>query len=78
MWLGNVSRRHLEETGEILAAPGIFYQVFPRLIALSEAVWSPKAVRDWPDFAVRLREHGERLSAMNVNFYRDPAVWPNP
>ena len=78
MWLGNVSRRHLEQTGEILAAPGIFYQVFPRLIALSEAVWSPKAVRDWPDFAVRLREHGERLSAMNVNFYRDPAVWPNP
>ncbi len=76
MWLGNVSRRHLEETGEILPPSGIFYQVFPRLIALSEVGWSPEESRDWKDFAARLNNHGRRLDRMEVNFHRDPAVWP--
>jgi len=77
MWLGNVSRRHLEATGEILPPSGIFHQVFPRMIALSEVGWSPREGRDWADFAARLRGHGERLAAMDVNWYRDPAVWPD-
>lgn len=76
MWLGNVSRRHLEATGEILPPSGIFYQVFPRMIALSEVGWSPKDARDWADFAARLNNHGRRLETMGVNYYHDPAVWP--
>ena len=30
------------------------YMALPRLAALAEAVWTPKAGRDWPDFASRL------------------------
>lgn len=76
MWLGNVSRRHLEETGEILPPSGIFHQVFPRMIALSEVGWSPRDAQNWDNFAARLNNHGRRLDAMGVNYYRDPAVWP--
>ena len=75
MWLGNVSRRHLERTGEILPTSGIEYQAFPRLIALSEVGWSPKDARDWDDFRERLRRHGNRLDALKVGYYRTPAVW---
>ncbi len=75
MWLGNVSRRHLEKTGEILPTSGIEYQAFPRLIALAEVGWSPKDARDWHDFRERLRRHGERLDALNVGYYRDPSIW---
>ena len=50
-------------------------QVFPRLIALAEVGWSPKARRDWADFRGRLQAHGERLQKRGVSYYRDPAVW---
>ncbi|HOF41200.1 MAG TPA: beta-N-acetylhexosaminidase [Candidatus Hydrogenedentes bacterium] len=76
MWLGQVSRRHLEATGEILPPSGIFYQVCPRMIALSEVGWSPQNTRDWADFAARLKAHGERLNLRDINYFRDPAVWP--
>jgi hexosaminidase len=32
-------------------------QVFPRLLALAEVVWSPKELRDWEDFNRRLKNH---------------------
>jgi len=51
------------------------YQVFPRLIALAEVGWSPKARRDWDDFRQRLQAHGKRLEKLGVGYYRDPAVW---
>jgi len=51
-------------------------QVFPRLIALSEVGWSPKARRDWDDFKQRLKLHGVRLRWMGINYYRDPQIWP--
>ena len=37
--------------------------IWPRLIALAEVVWSPKAARDWDDFSRRLQTaHFERLA----------------
>ena len=50
--------------------------VFPRLCALSEVIWSPPEIRDWPTFKTRLQTHGTRLQALDVNFYRDPELWP--
>ena len=47
------------------------YMVFPRLLALSEVVWSPLDGKNWDDFRSRLPEHFARLDAMNVN-YRIP------
>ncbi|HDQ71306.1 MAG TPA: beta-N-acetylglucosaminidase [Chloroflexi bacterium] len=50
--------------------------VFPRLCALAEVVWSPRGQRDWEDFKARLRAHGERLQALDVEYYRDQEIWP--
>ena len=50
------------------------YMAFPRLAALAEVGWSRQAARDWETFRIRLAEHGPRLSALGVNFYRSPQV----
>jgi len=44
------------------------YMMFPRLGALSEADWSPKAARDWDDFQVRAALNEKRLPMMGVNY----------
>jgi hexosaminidase len=46
------------------------YMAYPRLSALSEVVWSPKASRDLSDFMRRLHRHADRLQAMDVNYRR--------
>ena len=44
-------------------------QVFPRLIALAEAGWSPAESRDWESFRARLQVHLAQLGAMGVKYY---------
>jgi hexosaminidase len=44
------------------------YMVFPRLLALSEVVWTPRARRDWDDFTRRLPAHFRLLGSHDVNF----------
>lgn len=46
------------------------YMALPRLAALAEAVWSPKARRDWPDFAARLGRLLPRYEQAGLNFAR--------
>lgn len=75
-WLGNVSRRHLEATGEIMPARMIEHNSFPRLLALAEIAWSPKEARNWGDFRERLREYRHRLDLLEVHYYPDPALVP--
>lgn len=53
----------------------IEYQLFPRITALSEVLWSPKEKRDWKDFEKRLPVIFERLNNQKVNYskaYYDP------
>ncbi len=50
------------------------FLAFPRLIAIAELGWSQRNRRSWPDFRTRLAEHGPRLQAMGVNFYRSPEI----
>jgi hexosaminidase len=56
------------------------YMVFPRLLALAEIGWSPKAVRTsltspaYTDFIGRLAPQGTRLMAAGVNFYPSTEV----
>jgi hexosaminidase len=45
-------------------------QVFPRLSALAEALWSPRSARNWVDFSRRLKTHERRLAAWGVDYYR--------
>ncbi|MFJ6796449.1 beta-N-acetylhexosaminidase [Streptomyces sp. NPDC091268] len=50
------------------------YQVYPRLAAFAEAVWSElpePAERDYADFEARMEEHYRRLDALGVD-YRSP------
>lgn len=48
------------------------YMLLPRLLALSEVVWSRRDLRQWADFVRRLVVHYERLAAMGVNFRLPP------
>jgi hexosaminidase len=56
------------------------YMVFPRLPALAEISWSPKATRTsvrspaYQDFLGRLAAQGARLMAAGVNFYPSTEV----
>jgi hexosaminidase len=48
------------------------YMLLPRLLALSEAVWSKKELRNYQDFSRRIVPHYERLAAKEVNFRLPP------
>lgn len=58
---------------EYTPAHAVDGQVFPRLCALGEVLWSPKDKRSWPDFQRRIRRHARRLEAMGVRYHR-PAI----
>jgi len=44
------------------------YMVLPRMTALSEALWSSKANKDWNDFTSRLDHFKDRYDAMELNY----------
>jgi hexosaminidase len=46
------------------------YMALPRMLALSEVVWSPRDLRDWESFRVRLEAQLPRLDALDVNYRR--------
>jgi hexosaminidase len=48
------------------------YMVFPRASALAEVVWSPKAVKNWDNFAKRIPNQLERYKLLNVNYSKSP------
>jgi hexosaminidase len=55
------------------------YMVFPRLLALAEVGWSPRARRTatspaYHDFLRRLADQGTRLQVAGVNFYPSAQV----
>lgn len=44
------------------------YQLFPRLDALSEILWSPKEKRNYPDFRKRLKAQFKRYDLMGITY----------
>ena len=44
------------------------YMAFPRLTALAEVVWTPKARKDYQGYLDRLAAHLPRLQALDVNY----------
>ena len=44
------------------------YMIFPRLAALSEALWSPKNLRDWDSFSRRVNSMFERYELLGINY----------
>jgi len=69
-----------EEAKHILGAQGnvwtefipsfsqVEYMAVPRMIALSEVLWSPKSLRNWSDFRSRMEIQYKRLDYMIVNY----------
>lgn len=48
--------------------------VFPRLLGHAEVGWTPQALRNWPDYQIRLRIMTERLRLQGIRYYADPVV----
>ena len=44
------------------------YMVFPRILALSEVVWSKSEQKDYKDFVSRVEHFHQRLEALNINY----------
>lgn len=44
------------------------YQIFPRASALSEVLWSPKALRDWNNFKPRLLHQFQRYELWGTSY----------
>ena len=44
------------------------YMAFPRLVALSEVLWTGKDQRNFSDFMRRMSVHELRLQALDVNY----------
>jgi hexosaminidase len=44
------------------------YMLFPRLDALSEILWTPKAKQNYHDFRERLKTQFKRYDLMNINY----------
>ncbi|MEO5650111.1 MAG: family 20 glycosylhydrolase [Ginsengibacter sp.] len=44
------------------------YMVWPRAMAISEAVWSPKEKRNWDNFSGRVEKHFKRLDAAEIKY----------
>lgn len=51
------------------------FMVYPRLPGYGEIGWTPKNLRDWNEYKVRLKSQGQRLENKGVNYYRDPLIW---
>jgi len=46
------------------------YMIFPRMLAMSEVVWSLQSKRDYQDFISRVKASQNRLDRMGVNYAR--------
>jgi len=44
--------------------------IFPRILALSEVLWSEKENKDWLSFFSRMQNHYLLLQRRNINYYR--------
>ncbi|TYB78427.1 family 20 glycosylhydrolase [Bizionia myxarmorum] len=44
------------------------YMVFPRILALSEAVWSMSDRKDYKDFVLRVENFHKRMDALDINY----------
>jgi hexosaminidase len=54
---------------EYMKTPGhVEYMVYPRAAAMAEVLWSQKENKNYDDFVKRMKVHGKRLRAMNVNY----------
>ena len=61
-------------TETIVTVDDIDYMLFPRVLGCAEIGWTPQEKRQWEDYSLRLGNHGQRLAAMGIKFYRSLQV----
>jgi hexosaminidase len=49
--------------------------LFPRLCAVAEVGWSPRAARRWEDFRGRVAAEAPRWDAAGIAYHRSPQVF---
>jgi hexosaminidase len=47
---------------------------FPRLLGYAEIGWTPKSMRNWDEYKMRLAAHGPRMTNQGIKFYKSPLV----
>lgn len=47
------------------------YMIFPRLSALSEVLWSPKEIKNWPVFETKIEIQKKRYSLWGANYFKE-------
>jgi hexosaminidase len=52
----------------------IEYMIFPRIIGLAEIGWSPEEGRSWDEYKIRLGNHGPRMEAQGIDYYKSAQV----
>ncbi|MET8045921.1 beta-N-acetylhexosaminidase [Micromonospora sp. NPDC005215] len=64
-------------TESVTSLTDIEFMLLPRLPAIAELGWSPRAAHDWAGFRERLAGHGPRWSTAGITFHRaDEIPWP--
>jgi hexosaminidase len=58
----------------VVTMKDIEYMLFPRVIGVAEIGWSPAEGRSWDEYKVRLANHGPRMTAKGIDFYKSPKV----
>ncbi|GAB3915227.1 beta-N-acetylhexosaminidase [Mucilaginibacter boryungensis] len=56
------------------------YMLWPRGMAISESVWSPKGTKNWPGFFSRVESHFQRLDEAEIKYapsVYDPSFLPS-
>lgn len=58
----------------VSSLPEAEYLIYPRLPGYAEIGWTPVDQRNWDDYKLRLADHGKRMKAMDISFYRSKLV----
>jgi hexosaminidase len=53
----------------------IEYMIFPRVDALSEVLWSPRAAKNWMDFKKKLPFQFERYNLWATHYFSDSSEY---
>ena len=57
---------------EYIAYPSkVEYMLFPRLSALSEVLWSPKEIKNWPAFQTKMATMVQRYKIWGTNYFKE-------
>ena len=53
------------------------FMIYPRLLGYSEIGWTPKNLRNFEEYKVRLEKQGPRMEYEGINYYKDKNIFKN-